>query len=168
MLLQPIATSTPVRAVEYHPPPPQEIAGNANPVSTNRLIELMNSNINNEAHVDTRPNEPINILPAGATSNDVQNIAAQGENSAKENSERLNRSNFFFKDVVTSMTYMDIFISIIKQYPLIQMNTTQNSPKIQYLCTAGNVLFMYIVSLDLYSRYINIIKQKTRFDTTFF
>ena len=60
----------------------------------------------------------------------------------KENSDRLNRSHFFLKNIVTSVTCMDVFISIVTQYPLVQLSTIQNSSKIQYLCVAGNVLLM--------------------------
>lgn len=159
-LLQPIVTSTPAREIEYHPPPPplHEIAENENHIPRNQLMELMNSNISNEAHVIMRSNEPTNILPAGIASNDIlsvleeiipeksttpkQNIGSQCENSIKENSDRLNRSHFFLKNIATSMTYLDVFISIVTQYPLVQLNTMQNSQKIQYLCVAGIVLFM--------------------------
>ena len=71
-----------------------------------------------------------------------QNKTVQGKNSTKENSNRLNRSHFFLKHTVTSMTYMDVFISIVTQYPLVQLNTAQNSPNIQYLCVAVNVILM--------------------------
>lgn len=154
----PIASSTPTRTTESHLSSIQEIATNENRVPTNQLIELMNSTIDNEARIDMKPNVPINILSVGVASNDLlskleiiireksntqkQNKGVQSGNLTKENADRLNRSNFFFKNILTSMTYMDIFILITTQYPLVQLNTTRNVSKIQYLCVAGNFLLI--------------------------
>ncbi|CAF1222269.1 unnamed protein product [Rotaria magnacalcarata] len=105
--------------------------------------------------LDMIPAESIHVLPAGVVSDDIlsiletslrekpnvkkQNKTHQGENSIKENNNRLNRSNFFFKNITTSMTYMDVFISTGTQHPLVQLNTTEISQKTKYLCVAGNV-----------------------------
>jgi hypothetical protein len=73
----------------------------------------------------------------------TQNKTLQGTNLIKENTDRLNRANFFLKNISTSMTYMDVFMSIVAKYPLVQLNTintTENLSKIQYLCIAGNIL----------------------------
>ncbi|CAF1476616.1 unnamed protein product [Rotaria magnacalcarata] len=107
--------------------------------------------------LDMKPAESINVLSAGVVSDDIlsilettlreksnvkkQNKTHQGKNSAKENNDRSNRSNFFcFKNIKTSITCMDVFISIGTQYPLVQLNTTEILQKIKYLCVAGNVL----------------------------
>ena len=136
-MFQPTATSTPAHTSEYHPSPGQEMFDNNHHVPINYSTE-----------------------PAGVASNDLpsvleatireksnvqkQNKILEGENSIKENNDRLNRLHFFLKNVVTSMTYMDVFISIVTQYSLVRLNTAQNSPKIQYLCIAGNVLLIWI------------------------
>lgn len=160
-MLLPIATSTPTRTTESHSSTRQDILTNENQVPTNQLIELMNSTIDNEVHIDMKPDEPMNMLPVGVASNDLfsklevivrekvdtqkQNKSVQSGNLTKENADRLNRSNFFVKNIVTSMTYMDVFISITTQYPLAQFSTTQNMSKIQYICVAGNVLLLRII-----------------------
>lgn len=157
-MLQPIATSTPAHTAQYHSSLKQQMADNENHVHTNRLTELNNSKVNNEANFNMKPEEPVNVLPVGVASNHVlsvleetipekstipkHSITSQGGNSTKENSDRLNRSHFFLKNIVTSVTCMDVFISIVTQYPLVQLSTIQNSSKIQYLCVAGNVLLM--------------------------
>ncbi|CAF1503700.1 unnamed protein product [Rotaria magnacalcarata] len=151
-LLQPIATSTPAHTAQYHSSLKQQMADNENHVHTNRLTELNNSKVNNEANFNMKPEEPVNVLPVGVASNHVlsvleetipekstipkHSITSQGGNSTKENSDRLNRSHFFLKNIVTSVTCMDVFISIVTQYPLVQLSTIQNSSKIQYLCVA--------------------------------
>ncbi|CAF4262544.1 unnamed protein product, partial [Rotaria magnacalcarata] len=157
-LLQPIATSTPAHTTQYHSSLRQQMADNENHVHINRLTELNNSKVNNEANFNMKPEEPVNVLPVGVASNHVlsvleetipekstipkQSITSQGGNSTKENSDRLNRSHFFLKNIVTFGTCMDVFISIVAQYPLVQLSTIQNSSKIQYLCVPGNVLLI--------------------------
>jgi hypothetical protein len=97
------------------------------------------------------PNEPQDALPVGIASSEVLSVleitlkektnkTVLSGNSIRENDERLNRVNFFFKNIRTSMTYMDVFISISTMYPLIQLNTTTNAQKLSYICAAGNVL----------------------------
>jgi hypothetical protein len=112
---------------------------------------------NNQQHFSrVTENEPINVLPVGVVSDEFistlestmkdypttnkRKRTFQNESSIKENDERLNRVNFFFKDIHTSMTYVDIFASIATMYPFIQLNAIEKSTKIQYLCVAGNVL----------------------------
>ncbi|CAF3977159.1 unnamed protein product [Rotaria sp. Silwood1] len=62
----------------------------------------------------------------------------QGESSVtnKEDNDRFNRANFFLKNITTSMSYIDVFMSIGTQYPFVQLTTTENLSKIQYLCIA--------------------------------
>ena len=143
MIFHPRAASTPAHSIEFNKLSGQEMIQNGHHDSNNHLL--------NET-----PAESINVLTAGLVSDDIlsilettlreksnvrkQNKTHQGENSIKENSDRLNRLTFFFKNITTSMTYMDIFISIGTQYPLVQLNTTENLPKIKYLCVAGNIL----------------------------
>ncbi|CAF2098859.1 unnamed protein product, partial [Rotaria magnacalcarata] len=57
-LLQPIATSTPVHTAQYHSSLRQQMADNENHVHTNRLTELNNSKVNNEANFNMKPEEP--------------------------------------------------------------------------------------------------------------
>jgi hypothetical protein len=154
--------STPAHSVEYNTLPRQEMAKNVKHLSTNHSVNVLGSITNNQQHsldIDMTADESINILPGGIASNHLlsplettlreksnmkkQNKTLQGEqgeNSNKENNDRLNRSNFFLKNITTSMTYMDIFISIATMYPLVQLNKTENSATIQYLCIAGDVL----------------------------
>jgi hypothetical protein len=151
--------STPVHSIKYNSLSRQAMAENVNHLSTNRFINVLGSTTNNQQHlldIDMPLDESIDILPGGIASNHLlsilettlreksntkkQNKTLQGENSVKENNDRLNRSNFFLKNITTHMTYMDIFISIVTMYPLVQLNTTENLSKIQYLCIAGNVL----------------------------
>ncbi|CAF2216573.1 unnamed protein product, partial [Rotaria magnacalcarata] len=103
-LLQPIATSTPAHTTQYHSSLRQQMADNENHVHINRLTELNNSKVNNEANFNMKPEEPVNVLPVGVASNHVlsvleetipekstipkQSITSQGGNSTKENSDR--------------------------------------------------------------------------------
>jgi Icc-related predicted phosphoesterase len=157
IIFHPKAISTPIHKIEYNVLPRQEMAENVNRVSRNHVINVLNSTIKNEQHLlDMTPDESIDVdvLSSGIASKDLlstlettlrektnikkQKKTLQGENSIKENNDRLNRSNFFLKNIMTSMGYMDIFIAIGTMYPLVQLKTTENSSKIQYLCVAGN------------------------------
>lgn len=143
IIFHPRAASTPAHCIEFYKALGQENFQNGHYDSTNHLT--------NVASV-----EPINVVTSGLVPDDIlsileitlreksimkkQNKTHQDENSMKENNDRLNRSNFFFKNIATSMTYMDIFISIGTQYPLVQLNAKDNLPKIKYLCVAGNII----------------------------
>ena len=138
--------------------PQQEISENVNRhLSAIRLINDLSSTMNNQQDlIDISPDESMNAFPVGIASNDLlstlestfigepkkkkRNRTVQEESSIKENDDRFNRSNFLLKNIGTSMTYMDVFISLATTYPLVQLNVTENLPKIQYLCVAGNAL----------------------------
>ena len=128
-----------------------------NHLSIDHSIDVLNSTTYNQEHSpDTIPDESMNVLPAGVASDHLllslrstiteksttkkRNKTLQGESLIKENDERLNRTNFFLKNITTSMTYMDVFISIATMYPLVQLQTIESLSKTQYLCVAGNVL----------------------------
>lgn len=153
-----MVTSTPGHRIEHHPSSRQTTADNESHVATNQLIELMNSTIDNEAQFSVGIDEPIDVLPARAASNDAipkegaivqrklnaqkQLKRLQGENSQKNN-DRLNRKHFFLKNVETSKTHVEVFISIVKKLHMAESNTTQNTSKLDYLCVASNVLLIY-------------------------
>ena len=81
----------------------------------------------------------------------------QNESSIKENDERFNRTHFFLKDIPTSLTYMDSFISIGTMYPLVQLNRSGDVSKILYLCVAGNVC----INLNHLSRFQILVTSKS-------
>lgn len=154
----PMATSTPFQLAYYNTPSRQNMIGNENHL-TNGLSNISNSTVNQQQQVIVMSaNIPMTNLQAQVASNDIisllettnkektitktTNKTVQSGNSTKNNDERINRMNFFFKNISTPMTYMDAFISIATQYPLIQINTIGSSPKIQYICAAGNVLLI--------------------------
>jgi len=156
-MFHPMAISTPADLIDYHISIKQEMSGYVNDLSIDHSINILSSTTNNQQHSpDTIPDESMNVLPAVVASDHLllllessikeksttkkRNRTLQGESFLKENDERLNRSNFFLKNITTSMTYMDIFISIATMYPLVQIQTTDNSSKIEYLCVAGNAL----------------------------
>ncbi|CAF3439397.1 unnamed protein product [Rotaria sp. Silwood2] len=130
LIFHPIAMSTRTHSVEYNTSPRQKMADNENHLSTNHLINALNSTINNQPHLlDMTSSESIDVIPAGVASDSLLPILAttlreksnmkknkiklQGGNSIKENNERSNGSNLK-KNIMTSMTYMDIFISSIE------------------------------------------------------
>ena len=157
-MFHPIAISTPAHLIDYNTSIKQEMSEYVNNLSIDHSINILSSTTNNQQQhsPDTIPDESMNVLPAVVASDHLllllessikeksttkkRNKTLQGESSIKENDERLNRSNFFLKNITTSMTYMDIFISIATMYPLVQIQTTDNSSKIEYLCVAGNAL----------------------------
>lgn len=61
----------------------------------------------------------------------------QSNGSVKASDERLNRMNFFLRNISTSKTYTEAFFAIVSTYPLVQLGSTQNAQKIRYLCVAG-------------------------------
>jgi hypothetical protein len=151
-----MAISTPAHLIDYNTSIKHGMSGYANDLSIDHSIHILSSPTNNQQHSpNTIPDESMNVLPALVASDDLllllessikeksttkkRNKTLQGESFIKSNDERLNRSNFFLKNITTSMTYMDIFISIATMYPLVQIQTTENSSKIEYLCVAGNV-----------------------------
>lgn len=68
-----------------------------------------------------------------------QSIMLNSYSSIKANDERLNRMNFFFKKIATSMTCFDVFASIGAMYPLAQLDSSEKLTKLQYMCIAGSV-----------------------------
>ena len=156
MIFHPIAASTPAHAIEYATCSIHEINENQKHLSTNHSFDISNlgSQINNQQNVfDTVLDTPQAILPSGAAPDNILSLSipetvfkektnetVQSGNSIKDKYERLNRMNFFLKNITTSLTCIDIFTSISRMYPLVQLNTTNNSSKIQYLCVAGNFL----------------------------
>ncbi|CAM4961641.1 unnamed protein product [Rotaria socialis] len=98
----------------------------------------MDSNMSNQADilisndVDSKLETTIKEKPYVQKPNQT----VESENSLEENTERLNRLNFYLKNITTYMNYMQVFISIVTKFPLIQLNTTDKSPRIKYLCVA--------------------------------
>ncbi|CAF1048637.1 unnamed protein product [Rotaria sordida] len=153
IMFHPIAISTPANIIDCNTSIKQDMSGYVNHLSIDRSIDILNSTTYNQQHsLDTILDESMNVLPAGVASDHLllslgstiteksttkkRNKTLQGESLIKENDERLNRSNFFLKNITTSMTYMDVFTSIATMYPLVQLQTIENSSKIQYLCVA--------------------------------
>jgi hypothetical protein len=62
-----------------------------------------------------------------------------GDSSIKANDDQLNRINFFLKNIGTPKSCLEIFVAIGTMYPFVQLNSTEKSTKIQYLCVAGNI-----------------------------
>jgi Ni,Fe-hydrogenase I large subunit len=139
-----VATSTPINLIELNSSLKGDIVEDENHLITNNVIEVMNSNMSNQADilisndVDSKLESTIKEKPYVQKSNQT----VESENSLKENTERLNRSNFYLKNITTSMNYMQVFISIVTKFPLIQLNATDKSPRIKYLCVAGNCFFL--------------------------
>jgi len=149
LTFNPIAASTPFYVVEPDTSPRQAIFKNANHHSENGFINVSASIKNNEQYLH-------DVTRAGIASKDFhstlkstsqaklnvkkQKNALQSESSIKENDERLNRTNFYLKDIATFENYVDLFYAIVRIYPFIQTDTNDTSPRIQYLCVAGNIL----------------------------
>ncbi|CAF4993856.1 unnamed protein product, partial [Rotaria socialis] len=144
LVLQPVATSTPIHLIELNSSLKGDIVEDENHLIANNVIEVMDSNMSNQADilisndVDSKLESTIKEKPYVQKPNQT----VESENSLKENTERLNRSNFYLKNITTSMNYMQVFISIVTKFPLIQLNTTDKSPRIKYLCVAGNCFFL--------------------------
>ena len=118
------------------------------------------------------PVEPVNAIPLSDVSESILSMPPTGFNnrndtqeqrtnsliddSVKQNGERLNRANFFLENIATNLSYVEIFTSIIGQYPLVESDATNNAPKIKYLCTAGNVCFHMCCMMSVNSRHLNI------------
>ncbi|CAM4966634.1 unnamed protein product [Rotaria socialis] len=146
LVLQPVATrdgiGRPFPPIE--PTATGDIVEDENHLIANNVIEVMDSNMSNQADilisndVDSKLESTIKEKPYVQKPNQT----VESENSLKENTERLNRSNFYLKNITTSMNYMQVFISIVTKFPLIQLNTTDKSPRIKYLCVAGNCFFL--------------------------
>ncbi|CAF4507593.1 unnamed protein product, partial [Rotaria sp. Silwood2] len=154
LIFHPAATSTPAYSVEYNTLRKQEIAENVNHLSTNHSINVHRSTINNQQHVlNMTPGESMDVLSGRIASNNLATLETtvreksnvekkkktpEGESSVtnEENKDRFNRVNFFLKNITTSLSYMDVFMSIGTQYPFVQLTTTEDSSKIQYLCIA--------------------------------
>jgi hypothetical protein len=168
MTFHPLAISTPAQAgIVFHPTalstvveentsPIKAISENVNHRCTNGHFNVLNSTTNNLQNlIDIAPDISINVLTAGVTSNDLvsvletslkekskdknENKTLQSESSIKPDDDRFNRVHFFLKNIATSRTYHDIYVSIKSMYPEVNMN--DNLPKIKYICVAGNVLF---------------------------
>ena len=128
------------------------------PVVTSTQIDLakdstspqqqLNENVNNFEQKDmdgsvivVASNQPSSIIES--TSKDESNKKKrkrtdQIESSIKENDDRLNRTNFYLKNITTSKTYLNVFIFIATLFPFTQQNVDNRSAKIRYLCVAGN------------------------------
>jgi hypothetical protein len=65
--------------------------------------------------------------------------ALRSSDHTQGTNERLNRTNFFLKNIRSSRNHLDVFTSIATMFPLVEMNVTNVSPKIQYLCVSGNI-----------------------------
>ncbi|CAF1323609.1 unnamed protein product [Rotaria sp. Silwood1] len=154
LIFHPVATSTPAYSVEFNTLRKQEIAENVNHLSTNHSTNVRRSTINNQQHLlNMTPGESMDVLSGRIASNNLATLKTtvreesnvekekktpQGESSVtnKEDNDRFNRANFFLKNITTSMSYIDVFMSIGTQYPFVQLTTTENLSKIQYLCIA--------------------------------
>ncbi|CAF2038053.1 unnamed protein product [Rotaria magnacalcarata] len=138
LVLQPVATSTPIHLIELNSSLKGDIVEDENHLIANNVIEVMDSNMSNQADilisndVDSKLESTIKEKPYVQKPNQT----VESENSLKENTERLNRLNFYLKNITTSMNYMQVFISIVTKFPLIQLNATDKSPRIKYLCVA--------------------------------
>ncbi|CAF4462031.1 unnamed protein product [Rotaria magnacalcarata] len=138
LILQPVATSTPINLIEFNSSLKGDIVEDENHLIVNGVIEVVDSNMNNQADIlisndvgsklETTIKEKLYMQKSNQT--------VESENSLKENTERLNRSNFYLKNITTSMNYMQVFISIVTKFPLIQLNATDKSPRIKYFCVA--------------------------------
>lgn len=71
--------------------------------------------------------------------NNNRNDKSDLGNSAAGTDERFNRANFFFNDLKASTSYVDTFMAIGTIFPFLQTDRNGNTPKIRYLCVAGNV-----------------------------
>lgn len=158
MTFHPMATSTPICSDEHDASLSRPLSEQANNhLSPRHSSKICGSTIFSQPPlVDIQQDEPPCNLSIRIASDDLlstlnstlqgksgiskRNKTFQSGKSIGENEERLNRLNFFLKNVATSLTYMDVFVSIVSRYPLVQMNTTGNQPKVQYLCVAGNIL----------------------------
>ncbi|UJR06612.1 hypothetical protein I4U23_010896 [Adineta vaga] len=129
LYFQPIAASTQISSNDHHSIIELDMLD-----GNHYLIDDVPSlTTNNEEYIShVTKNEPMDALPAGIISNDFistlessikensttkkRKRTLQNESSIKENDERLNRVNFFLKDIHTSKTYVDIFASIATMY----------------------------------------------------
>ncbi|CAF3367109.1 unnamed protein product [Rotaria sp. Silwood2] len=156
-MFNPIATSTPALLNEDNQSREKDVADNENSVSTEHLTNLLNSTAHTQSKsIGIASVEPKNAVPATTVSTSILSVVQTGlkgklnmkgpfensvdDHSMKHNSERLNRSNFFIKNIATNLNYIETFNSIIAQYPLAESNAAANTPKIKYLCIAGNFL----------------------------
>ena len=118
-------------------------------------LDVQRPTTNNEQpSLAIAPDGSIKALPVGIATNNLLSVlesilrekakekktnqSIRVRNSSEMNSERINRTNFFFKNAKTSKNYLEVFIAIGTMYPLIQLNDTENSVKIQYLCVSGS------------------------------
>ncbi|CAF5068634.1 unnamed protein product [Rotaria magnacalcarata] len=143
LILQPVATSTPINLIEFNSSLKGDIVEDENHLIVNGVIEVMDSNMNNQADllISNDVGSKLETTIKEKLYMQKSNQTVESENSLKENTERLNRSNFYLKNITTSMNYMQVFISIVTKFPLIQLNATDKSPRIKYFCVAGNVSF---------------------------
>ena len=170
MTFHPLAISTPAQAgivfhqtalsavVEENTSRIKAISENVNHGCTNGHFDVLNSTTNNQQNlIDIAPDISINVLTAGVTSNDLVSVLAtsikekstdkkgnktlQIQSPIKDDDDRSNRVHFFLKNIATTKTYHYIYVSITSMYPEVRLNPDDKTPKMKYLCVAGNVLF---------------------------
>ena len=54
--------------------------------------------------------------------------------AAKGDGIRISRANFCLKDLISSKSFLVVFMHITRLYPLVGMQSNSNAPRIQYLC----------------------------------
>jgi len=120
------------------------------------ILSIQNDSFNNNLPIGVASFEFIqrfeSIIKERSFVNRRNRTVLSTKNGDAENNERINRANFFFKDVATSLSYVDVFNAIGAMFPLVQLNVSNNSPKVQYLCVAGNVFIdeHNLISLHLF------------------
>ncbi|CAF1422782.1 unnamed protein product [Adineta steineri] len=121
ILFHPLAISTPANLVEYDASQMLGVAEYDSRISTNHLINILNSTTNNQQNLlSFTTDQSMNISTGGIESNDLlttmQSILQEKLNTSKrikiirdesfvdEDYDRFNRINFFLKNIATSMT----------------------------------------------------------------
>lgn len=120
---RPLATSTQIRPYQGNVSTQRENFDKKNNCFTNEFTFSGASESNGE-------------ILSGQISNKATNM------SVRECDERFNRITFFIKNIKTSRTYMDAFMSILSIYPLAPISTNNKIKAVKYLCVAGNVFSM--------------------------
>lgn len=132
LTFHPVVTSTQIDLAKDSTSPKQQLNENVNNFEQNDMggsVNVVESNQSIWIIESTSKDEP---------TKKKRKRTDQSENVIKENDDRLNRTNFFLKNITTSKTYLDVFIFIATLFPFTQQNVDNRSAKIRYLCVAGN------------------------------
>jgi len=147
LIFHPLAASTQIDAANHNTLPNQQITENIKHPETNHTINLADSTINDSVN-GIASSQLLSMMEStlNETSKTKKRNKTNGNESiTKENVDRLNRMNFFLKNIPTSNTYFHAFVSIVNMYPLTQSCITDHLQKIQYLCVAGNSFLFEIL-----------------------